>query len=82
MEGGIPGLVVMGGDRRSTGREFESQHWILDGSFFTFICCKIALMLKRRKINEKETREGSIFQVLNRKNKRNRPGYGLYLKQL
>ena len=42
----------------------------------------MALMLKRRKINEKETREGSIFQVLNRKNKRNRPGFGLYLKQL
>ena len=39
--GGSPGLVVMGGDSCSKGREFESQHRILDGHFFTFICCKI-----------------------------------------
>ena len=38
--GGSPGLVVMGGDSCSKGREFESQHCILDGHFFTIICCK------------------------------------------
>ena len=31
--GGSPGLVVMGGDSHSRGREFESQHRILDGHF-------------------------------------------------
>ena len=39
-----PGLVVMGGDSRSEGRGFESQCRILDGHFFTLICCKIVLM--------------------------------------
>ena len=32
-----PGLVVMGGDKCSKGREFESQHHILDGHFFTYL---------------------------------------------
>ena len=32
--------MVMGGDLRSRGGEFESQHWILDGHFFTLYCCK------------------------------------------
>ena len=31
--GGIPGLVVMGGDSCSKGCGFESQHWILNGHF-------------------------------------------------
>ena len=35
--GGIPGLVVMGGDSCSKGCEFESQHRILDGNFFTYL---------------------------------------------
>ena len=39
-KGGSPGLVVMGGDSRSKGCEFESWHSILDGHIFTFICCK------------------------------------------
>ena len=30
-KGGSPGLVVMGGDSRSEGCEFETQHHILDG---------------------------------------------------
>ena len=33
IEGGSLGLVVMGGDSCSEGREFESQHHILDGHF-------------------------------------------------
>ena len=36
-EGGSPGLVVMGGDSCSKGREFESRHRILDGHFFTYL---------------------------------------------
>ena len=52
--------MVMGGDSRSEGRGFESQRCILDGHFFTLICCKIVLMFvcKRPKINEKEARDG------------------------
>ena len=38
--GGSPGLVVMGGDSLSKGCGFESRHRILDGHFFTYICCK------------------------------------------
>ena len=32
---GSPGLVIMGGDSCSKGREFKSRHCILDGHFFT-----------------------------------------------
>ena len=32
--------MVMGGDLCSEGREFESQHRIQHGHFFTYICCK------------------------------------------
>ena len=39
-EGESPGLVVMGGESCSEGRGFESQHRILVGHFFTYICCK------------------------------------------
>ena len=35
--GGSPGLVVMGGDSCSKGREFEPQHRILDGHFKHYI---------------------------------------------
>ena len=50
-----PGLVVMGDDSFSRGRGFESRHCILDGYFFTFICCKnCAGCLKRPEINKKE----------------------------
>ena len=31
VSGGSPGLVVMGADLCSEGREFESQHPLLDG---------------------------------------------------
>ena len=31
------GLVVIGGDSCSEGREFKSRHRILDGHFFTYI---------------------------------------------
>ena len=38
--GGSPGLVIMGGDSCPEGRGFESHHRLLDGHFFTYICCK------------------------------------------
>ena len=61
--GGSPGLVVMGVDSRSKGRGFESQRRILDGHFFTLICCKNCIVcLKRPKINEKEAGVGPIFK--------------------
>ena len=50
--GGNPGLVIMGDDSFSRGRGFKSQHHILDGHFFTLICCKNGIVcLKRPKIN-------------------------------
>ena len=61
-QGGSPGLVVMGGGSRSKGRGFESRRRILDGHFFTFICCKNCnVCLKRPKINEKEAGIGPFF---------------------
>ena len=50
-KGGSPGLVVIGRDSCYKGHGFESRHHILDGHFFTSICCKVCL--KRPKINEK-----------------------------
>ena len=46
--------MVMGGDSCSEGCGFESWHHILDGHFFTYICCKICtdFCLKRPKIND------------------------------
>ena len=48
-----PGVVVMGGELCSYG--FESQHCILDGHFFTHICCKnwYDVCLKRPKIKKR-----------------------------
>ena len=37
MVGESPGLVVMGGDSCSKGREFESQNRVLDGHFVTYL---------------------------------------------
>ena len=51
--------MVMEGDSRSKGRWFESQHQILDGHYFTFICCKkLYCLFEKMKINEKETGDG------------------------
>ena len=51
-----PGLVVVGDNSCLKGRGFEYKHCILDGHFFTLICCKncIDACLKRPKINIKE----------------------------
>ena len=63
VKGGSPGLVVMGVDSRSKGRGFESQRRILDGHFFTLICCKNCIVcLKRPKINKKEAGVGPNFK--------------------
>ena len=54
--------MVMGDDSCSKGRGFESRRRILDGHFFTFICCKNCnVCLKRPKINEKEAGVGPIL---------------------
>ena len=66
--GGSPGLVVMGRDSCSEGCGFESQYRILDGHFFTYICCKNCndVCLKRPQINEKEARVGPFKKSLYR----------------
>ena len=55
--------MVMGRDSRSEGHGFESPHRILDGHFFTYICCKNCndVCLKRPKINKKEAGVGPFF---------------------
>ena len=58
--------MVMGRDSRSEGRGFESRHRILDGHFFTYICCKNCnVCLKRPKINEKEAGVGPFKKKKN-----------------
>ena len=60
-----PGLVVMGRDSGSEGCGFKSWHHILDGHFFTYICCKNCnVCLKRPKINKKEAGIGP-FLIIN-----------------
>ena len=51
-QGGNPGLVVEGEGLIAVCCEFKSQHRVLDGHFFTYLCCKVCL--KRLKINCKE----------------------------
>ena len=57
-----PGLVVMEGDSCSEGRGFESRNCVLDGHFFTYICCKNCndVCLKRSK-NIKEAGVGPLL---------------------
>ena len=56
-------------DSHSEGRGFESRHRILDGHFFTYICCKNCnVCLKRPKINEKEAGVGPFFNYRGRHN--------------
>ena len=55
--------MVMGGDSCSKGRGFESRDRILDGQFFTYICCKNCIdCLKSPKINEKEAGVGPFLK--------------------
>ena len=54
----------MGRDSHSKGRGFESRHHILDGHFFTYICCKNCdVCLERPKINEKEAGVGPFKNI-------------------
>ena len=63
--------MVMGVDSRSKGRGFESQRRILDGHFFTLICCKNCIVcLKRPKINKKEAGVGPILKKRKEKRKK------------
>ena len=49
--------MVMGDD------SFESRRHILDGHFFTYICCKNCnVYLKNTEINEKETGVGLFLK--------------------
>ena len=62
LQGGSPGLVVMGGDSCSKGRDFKSRHRILDGHFFTYFFCKnLYCVLEKININKKEVGVGPLF---------------------
>ena len=56
--------MVMRRDSRSEGHGFKYQDHILDGHFFTYICCKNCndVCLKRPKINKKEAGVGPFFK--------------------
>ena len=55
--------MVMGDNSCLKGCEFESWRCIMDGHFFTLICCKNCIVcLIRLKINEKEARVGPFFK--------------------
>ena len=47
--------VVKGGDSQSEGCEFDSWCRILDGDFFTIICCKICIVCLKETINKRIT---------------------------
>ena len=55
--------MAKGDDSCSRGGGFEYRRHILDGHFFTLICCKncINVCLKRPKINEKEAELADFF---------------------
>ena len=56
----------MGDNSYLRGRGFESQRRLLDGHFFTLICCKNCIVcLKRPKINEKEAEVGPFVKKRN-----------------
>ena len=53
-----PGLVVMGRDLHSEGRGFESRHCILNGHFFTYICCKNCIVCLKITKNKRKKEAG------------------------
>ena len=57
--GGSPGLVVMGGDSCSEGREFESQHR-MDISSHLFVV-RIVMFVWRDKNKWKDAEDGPFF---------------------
>ena len=57
LQGGSPGLVVMGGDSCSKGREFESGHRILNGPFLHLFVVKIVMCVWKDE-NEWKKRPG------------------------
>ena len=61
--GGSPGLVIMGDGSCSRGHGFESRHHLLDGHFFTFICCKNCIVcLEKIKNKWKEAGVGPFLK--------------------
>ena len=56
--GGSPGLVAMGDDTCSRGCGFKSQHQVLDGYFFTLICCKNCIVCLFEKTENKQKEAG------------------------
>ena len=59
--------MVIRGDSKSEGREFESRHRLLDGHFFTLICCKIVIVCFKKTKNELKKAEDGTFLRLPKK---------------
>ena len=58
--------MVMGDDSCSKGRGFESRRRILDGHFFTLICCKNCNNVCLKKTENKQKR-GRGWPILKKK---------------
>ena len=56
--------MVMGDNSCLRGCGLESRRHILDGHFFTLICCKIWIVcLKRQKINKKRLGLAHLIKI-------------------
>ena len=64
--------MVMGDDSCSRGSGFESQRCILDGHFFTLICCKNCIVCLKKTENKQKKRPG----LAHLKNNKNNHGCG------
>ena len=56
-----PGLVVMGGDSCSKGREFKSHQRILDGHFSHLFVVRIVMFVWKDENKQKRGRGSPIF---------------------
>ena len=50
--------ALVGDDSGSRVRGFESQHRILDGHFFTFVCCKNSIVCLKKAANKRKRGRG------------------------
>ena len=72
--GGSRGLVVMRDDSCSRGHGFKSWRRVLDGHFFTFICCKKCIVCLKKTKNK--WKRGRIWPI--KKIRAPSPHLGLY----
>ena len=50
--------MVKEGDSHSEGCEFNSRHWVLDGHFFTLVCCQFCIVCFKKNKNKRKRGRG------------------------